>query len=94
MRDVPPPTRSGALPSRTPINVAYRRKLPRGRFGSASLVVSFWPILLKKSFAALDRIFSASLARFHDNAAEGLTARRRRDVDRSKWNCEARNSQS
>jgi hypothetical protein len=53
-----------------------------------------WPILLKKSVDALDPIFSAPLARFHNEDAEGLIARRRRDVDRSKWNCEASNSRS
>jgi hypothetical protein len=51
-------------------------------------------VLLKKSVDALDPILSASLARFHNEDAEALIARRRRDVDRSEWNCEASNSRS
>ena len=43
-----------------------------------------WPILLKKSADEVDPIFSASLARFHNKNADRLTARRGRDVDRSK----------
>jgi hypothetical protein len=48
-----------------------------------------WPILLKKSVAAADLIFSASWVRFSNKDAGGRVARRRRDVDLSKWNYEA-----
>jgi hypothetical protein len=66
-----------------------------GRRETGGSAMSALPqILLKKSADALDPIFSAPLARFHNEDAEGLIARRRRDADRSKWSCEASNSRS
>src|SRR5215211_4532576 len=50
------------------------------------------PILLKKSVNAGAPIFLASLVRFLNKDAEDLIGRRRSDVDRCKWNCEAINS--
>jgi hypothetical protein len=54
--------------------------------------VGFWLILLKKSVNAVAPIFSASLVRFLNRDAEDLIGRRRSDMSRSKWNCEAINS--
>jgi hypothetical protein len=51
----------------------------------------FRSILLKKSVKGVGPIFSASLARFLSRDAEDLIGRRRSDVDRPKWNCEAIN---
>jgi hypothetical protein len=77
---VEPPLGALRLMSACPLIPAQKQTCPEVRVG---------PILLKKSVDALDQIFSALLARFHNKDAEGLIARRRRDVDRSKWNCGA-----
>ena len=67
---------------------------PITKFCCAAEFGRYRGILLKKSVDVLDPIFSASLARFHNEDAEGLVARRRRDVHRSQWNCEASYSRS
>ena len=51
-----------------------------------------WPILLKKSLYGVEQSFSASCARFPDKDAGDRMAERRRDVGRSKWNCEGNKS--
>jgi len=54
--------------------------------------VGFGPILLKKSFNAVDQIFSASWMHFLNKDAGGHIVERRRAIDRSKWNYEANKS--